>query len=628
LEQKGTKTRPRKLYEVPNMDVTPKNKGSFLRPLKALSFLFREPVTLPMEPRPAAENYRGFHVNDWEKCIGCGTCAEICDNEAISMVHIPDLPEDHKNGIKPRRPAIDYGRCCWCALCVDICPTGSIALSREYIHISREMNTFFILPDEKGMHGLGYPIGWGKNEDSDLLDLKRQPMGEVEPEARSDNFDEIVDGFDAHTALIEASRCIQCGMCHEACPTNMHAPQYIRAIWEGNVEKAVEEIYRTNPFPQVCGRVCTHRCETACSIGRRGEPVAIRWLKRYAIDAVSPAKVKKIALADKAKKKSGKKVAIVGSGPAGLTTAFDLAKLGHAVTVYESKEKPGGMMRYGIPEYRLPYDKLDADIAVIEAAGVAIECGKAIGRDIGFDALRSDNDAVVVATGLGQGRSTRIPGSDQPGVFSAVDLLARVTAGESFDLKESAAVIGGGNVAFDIARSLARLQKKTFGKVDVTLVALEARDRMLADEEEVIEGGEEGVKVFTGRGPKQIVVENGAIKGLETVLCLSIFDEEGRFHPKYDEADVILHPAAMVVEAIGQATDVSYLGKDVTEALEWERGRIKIGRDGSTAVPWLFAAGDMVEGPDVIHAVAAGHRTASAIDTFLGGGSSKLEAAE
>ncbi len=602
-------------------DIKPKYKGSFIRPLKALSFLFREPATLPMVPREASASYRGFHLNDWEKCIGCGTCGEICDNEAIRMVHIPDLPSDDARGIKPRRPAIDYGRCCWCALCVDICPTGSLSMSREYIHVSRDLDSYLILPDEKGMHGLEYTQGWTKNEHSDLLDLTRQAMGELEPEARSDNFDEIVSGFDAQTALLEASRCIQCGMCHEACPAHMHAPEYIRAIWEGDMEKAVAEIYRTNPFPHVCGRVCTHRCETACSIGRRGDPVAIRWLKRFAMDAVDDETVKRIALGTDKPGPTGKKVAIIGAGPAGLTAAFDLAKKGHKVTVYEAKPEPGGMMRYGIPEYRLPYDRLDADIGVIREAGVEIRCDMKLGESIGMDELRRKTDAVLLSSGLGEGRSTRIPGSDHKKVISAVEILEKLTLGKRFAIPAKLVVIGGGNVAFDVARSVARKQKaRKNGRVDVTLVALEERHAMLADEEEVTESAEEGVVLINGRGPKQIVVEKGAIKGLETVRCLSIFDEEGRFHPKYDETDIMLHEADMVVEAIGQSADTSYLGDELVEKLEWQRGRLKVDEQGRTSEAWLWAAGDLVQGPDVIHAVAAGHRAATSIDGALSKG--------
>ena len=600
-------------------DITPKDKGSMLRPLKALSFLFREPATLPMKPRPAAKAYRGFHLNDWEKCVGCATCQQICDNDAIRMVHVPELPADPAKGVRPRRPAIDYGRCCWCALCVDVCPTGSLSMSREYIHVSRDLDTYLILPDEKGMHGEPYPRGWTKDDDTDLLDLTRRGMPMEDADARADNFSEICEGYDPQTAMLEASRCVQCGMCHDACPAHMHAPEYIRAIFEGDFEKSVEWIYRTNPFPQVCGRVCTHRCETACSIGKRGEPVAIRWLKRAAVDNVRQEKTIAIALRGMAKEKTGRKIAIAGAGPAGLTAAFDLAKLGHDVTVYEEKPEPGGMMRYGIPEYRLPYDRIDADIDVIRAAGVKIECNTRLGRDISLDALKGACDAVLLATGLNMGRSTRIPGSDHPDVRAAVDLLARITAGEEIDVPERIVVIGGGNVAFDIARSMARLQRRKYGKVDITVTALEERGKMLADEEEVIESAEEGVTLVNARGPKQVVIEDGKLKGLETVKCLSIFDEDGRFHPKYDENDLILHPADMVIEAIGQMSDVSWLGEELTEQLEWSRGRIKVDDAGRTSVNWLWAAGDLVRGPDVISAIAFGHKAAEDIHATIMG---------
>jgi len=592
--------------------------NSLLAPLKALSFLGREPVTLPIEPRPAAPNYRGFHINDWEKCIGCGTCATICDNYAIRMVDIKDLSSDPIKGIKPRRPAIDYGRCCWCALCVDVCPTGSLALSREYVHVDLDLNTFFILPDEKGMHGLGFPKGWAKSSDSDLLDLKRQPMPELTAKERQDSFVEIVQGFDDQTALLEASRCIQCGMCHDACPTHMHAPEYIRAIWAGDMEEAVQQIYRTNPLANVCGRVCTHRCETACSIGLRGQAISIRWLKRYAMDKVSHERIKQIASKGRKTTESGKKVAIVGSGPAGLTVAYDLARQGHAVTIFEALDKPGGMMRYGIPEYRLPYDKIDEDIDVIQSMGVDIRCNVHIGHQMTMADLENDFDATLIAIGLHGGRSTRVPGTDHPHVYSAIDLLRRLTLKEEIEVKKKIVVIGGGNVAFDIARSLARLQRNQFGEVKLVIAALEDRENMLADPVEVKEANEEELQLFSSRGPRRCVVKDGTLMGLETVRCISIFDEQGRFHPKYDDSDLIFHEADMVVEAIGQAPQLDFLGDELTERLEWDkRGRPVINQAGCTSEAWLWAAGDVVEGPDVIHAIAAGHRVANSIHHFL-----------
>jgi len=407
-------------------------------------------------------------------------------------------------------------------------------------------------------------------------------------------------------------------MCHDSCPTHMHAPEYIRAIWQGDMEEAVRQIYRSNPFSHVCGRVCTHRCETACSIGRRGEPVAIRWLKRYAMDAVSDERVKEIAAEGKVDYLSGKKIAIIGAGPAGLTAAYDLVKQGHQVRVFEALEKPGGMPRYGIPEYRLPYDRLDADIDVIRSVGVDIQCNTRVGTDISMRDLEQDYAAVVVAIGLQQGRSTRIPGADNKQVYMAVDLLRKITQGEDVSVPEQIAVIGGGNVAMDIARSLARLQQKKYAKVDVTVSAMEDFDHFLADPAELKEAREEGIVVLDSRGPKEMVIDDqGKLTGLVTLGVKSIFDTDGRFAPSYDTQDEQLHPAQMVVESIGQMSDVSMLGEALTEQLEWNRGRLQADENGRTSVDWLWSAGDMVKGPDVVHAVADGHRVAASIQRYL-----------
>jgi glutamate synthase (NADPH/NADH) small chain len=594
-------------------------KGSLLNPLKILGFFGRKPVTEPLAPRLASLNYRGFHLNDWEKCIGCSTCQKVCDNAAITMIKIPSLPEDAASGIRNLRPAIDYGRCCWCGLCVDVCPTGSIALSREYVHTcdADQLDSYFILPDPKGIHKQFFGQGWGKTEDSDLVDLHRQVMGEREPAARVDNFHEIVNGYTAQQAIIEASRCVQCGMCHDACPTQMHAPEYIRAIWNGDLEDAARQIYRTNPFAHTCGRVCTHRCETACSVGKRGEPIAIRWLKRYVMDTVPPEVILRIVAEDRAHVSTGRRVAIVGAGPAGLTAAFDLAKQGHTVTVFEASPQAGGMVRYGIPEYRMPGVMLDRDVAMITALGVTLRTNVRIGRDLSLAQLQQDYDAVLLALGLQLGRSTKIPGSELPGVLRAVDLLWKSGAGEEVPVQESAVVIGGGNVAMDIARTLARLQQQRFGKVQVTVTALEDFAHFLADPEEVKEAREEGIVVLDARGPREVVVVAGQVTGLNTWKVLAIFDDQGRFAPRYDAGDMQFHPGRVVVEAIGQTTDTTLLGAELTEALEWNRGRLQVSPQGRTNLPWLWAAGDMVRGPDVVNAVADGHRVALDIGKYL-----------
>jgi glutamate synthase (NADPH/NADH) small chain len=250
--------------------------------------------------------------------------------------------------------------------------------------------------------------------------------------------------------------------------------------------------------------------------------------------------------------------------------------------------------------------------------GVKIQYNTGIGTDISIQDLERDHDAVVIAIGLQQGRSTRIPGSDHPAVYKAVSLLSMITRGESFFVPENVVVIGGGNVAMDIARSLARQQKQIFGQVGVTVCALEDFDHFLADPEEVTEAREEGIEIIDSRGPKQVLIDDqGYLTGLATLGVISIFDESGRFAPRYNESDEQVHPAGLVVESIGQMSDTSVFGEELIERLEWNRGRLQIDANGRTSEPWLWAAGDMVRGPDVIHAVADGHRVAASIEQYF-----------
>jgi glutamate synthase (NADPH/NADH) small chain len=234
-----------------------------------------------------------------------------------------------------------------------------------------------------------------------------------------------------------------------------------------------------------------------------------------------------------------------------------------------------------------------------------------------MEQLHKDYDAVVLAIGLHLGRSTRISGSDHKQVRKAVDLLRMITDGEAFKVPKQAVVIGGGNVAMDIARSLARLQKQQYGQVGLTVTALEDQANFLADPVEVKECDEEGIEIFDARGPQECIVERGRLKGLRTWRVRSIFDEQGRFAPAYDERDEMIHAGEMVIEAIGQMSDVSLLGEKLTEELEWNRGRLQVDEDGRTSEEWLWAAGDCVNGPDVVHAVADGHRVAASIEQWL-----------
>lgn len=583
--------------------------------------VFEKPATI-VDPvnREAAPRYRGFHKNDLSKCIGCGSCEEICQNAAIDLVSLPDQKtEEGNSGLRPR---IDYGRCCWCALCVDICPTGSLSMSNSYIWVDEDPDAFRFIPGYDQKEWNNSEKGYKRSENLQLLDYKRVQMEELHPEERDYSFIEIVKGYNKNKALKEAERCLECGICVATCPAHMDIPSYIKAIREDDIEEALRIMYQTNPLPEICGRVCTHKCETSCALHNRGESIAIRWLKRYIADQIPAELYKKVLGTDTlADNQLNKKVAIIGSGPAGLSAAYYLALTGYKVTIFEQYPQAGGMMRYGIPEYRLPYAQIDKDINYILSLGVEIKYKICIGKDLSLDQLHQDFDAVFAGTGLHLGRSTRIAGSDHPRVYYATDLLREVTMGKQIDVAEKIVVIGGGNVAMDITRTLARLQKVKYGKVDILTTSLETEDIMPADREEIVESREENAVINPGWGPKSIEITDGHIKGLHVVKCTSVFDEDGRFNPRFDEEQTDFFPADMIVESIGQGMDLSYLSDSVKTDLKMDaRGRIVVDKDFRSSLEWLYVGGDIVQGPDVIHGIANGHIAARAIDKYLGKG--------
>lgn len=591
------------------------NIKDILSPFLVWKHFLKDPVTIkdPLN-RQGADRYRGFHQNDIQKCIGCGTCESICENEAIDMVPV----FDSKDGDSGLRPQVDYGRCCWCALCVDVCTTNSLTLSNVYTWVDTDPDNFRFVPGVDKKPWDSVEKGYKKPDQYELYPLDRMPMKHLHPEERDHSFIEIMKGYSLEEALVEADRCVECGICTATCPAHMGIPEYIKAIRENNLEEGLRIMYKTNPLPEICGRICTHKCESVCSLGHRGDPISIRWLKRYIADQIPESQYADVLKQDSVEQKN-LSIAIVGAGPAGLSAAYYLRSLGYKVCIYEKLPAAGGMMRYGIPEYRLPYDQLDKDINFILSQGVEIKYNVAVGSDIPFAELHRSFDAVYIATGLHDGRSTRIPGTEHKSVYQAVDLLRKITQGEEIEVAEKIVVIGGGNVAMDITRSLARMQKQKFGIVDVTATALESEEKMPADREEIIEAREEGAKVEPSWGPREVVIENGKIRGLRVVRCLSVFDDEGRFNPTFNENDAKLFDADMVVESIGQGADLSFITPEFMEQLEKDRrGRILVDTlTYQSALPWLFVGGDIIEGPDVIHGVANGHKAAKGIDLYL-----------
>lgn len=398
--------------------------------------------------------------------------------------------------------------------------------------------------------------------------------------------------------------------CKEACPAHIDVPAYLRLIAQGKQDEANAVVREKVPFPGTLGRVCIHPCEEVCRRAEVNEPIAICALKRYAADGEKGFWKKDTLNNDN----TGKKVAVVGSGPAGLTAAFYLRKKGHAVTVFEANPKAGGMLRYAIPRYRLPQDVIDAEINEIFGLGIDFHPNMILGKDISLEELLSDgHDAVFLGVGAQLSRRIPLEGGDMPDVIYGVEFLKQVAEGEDVRLKENVVVIGGGNVAVDVALTALRC-----GAQNVSMACLEGMEEMPASQWEIDGAVAEGISILPSRGPDKILREAGRVTGLDLIECTCVFDEQGKFCPQFGESkECIL--VDQVILALGQATELSFLDKN--SSISTDGGLIVVDQESlETGMSGVYAGGDVAKAPGtIIHAIAAGRKAAADIDKALGG---------
>ncbi|HPB16022.1 MAG: NADPH-dependent glutamate synthase [Clostridia bacterium] len=452
-------------------------------------------------------------------------------------------------------------------------------------------------------------------------------MPEQDPNIRNGNFLEVTTGYTPQMAYDEAMRCLNCKHkpCVAGCPVNIDIPNFIQSVTQGNIEEAYEIITRTNSLPAICGRVCPQesQCELPCVRGIKGEPVAIGRLERYVADYML-AKDNFTTDVTKPATKKNKKIAIVGSGPSGLAAASDLCDMGYDVTIFEALHKAGGVLVYGIPEFRLPKSIVEKEIERLKTKGVNIELNMVIGKTISIEELHDNEgfEAVFVGTGAGLPNFMNIPGENLNGVYSANEFLTRVNLMKAYDpsydtpiyFGSHVAVVGGGNVAMDAARAAKRL-----GAEHVSIVYRRSEQEMPARVEEVHHAKEEGINFHLLTNPTQILGEKGWVKGMECVkMQLSDPGTDGRRRPVVIPGSEYILDTTSVIIAIG--TSPNPLIKSTTYGLDTNKWGCIIAdtETGQTSIPYIFAGGDVVTGAaTVILAMGAGKKAAAAIDKYL-----------
>lgn len=471
--------------------------------------------------------------------------------------------------------------CVACGKCVESCPAGAVKLGQKLCTKDGKEVEYpkHVLPSEQK---------WGPHMwDEDYRDNNR------------------INCYDTGTAP-----------CKTACPAHIAVQGYLKMASQGRYRDALALIKKDNPLPAICGRICNRRCEDACTRGNIDQAIAIDEVKKFIAQQDLNAETRYIPkkIVPSLDGYFPEKIAIIGAGPAGLSCAFYLAEKGYSPTIFEKNEKAGGMLTYGIPSFKLEKDVVQAEIDIIKEMGVEIKTGVEVGKDVTLEELRAQGyRAFYIAIGCQGGRLPGISGETAKGVMTAVDLLSSVAKDESFALTGKTVVIGGGNVAIDAARTAGRC-----GSSEVSMYCLESRENMPASLEEIEEASEEDVSINCGWGPKEILEENGRVTGVVLKRCLSVFDQDGRFSPVYDEEDLITVPCDNVFLSIGQSIVWGDLLKD--SKVELGRGNAAVADPLTyqTAQPDIFVGGDVYTGPKfAIDAIAAGREGAISIHRFV-----------
>ncbi|MBQ8216440.1 MAG: FAD-dependent oxidoreductase [Oscillospiraceae bacterium] len=471
--------------------------------------------------------------------------------------------------------------CVACGKCVENCPAGAVKLGQKLC--TKDGGEI-----EYPRHVLPGEVKWGRHM--------------WEPDYRNVNRKNC---YDTGTAP-----------CKTACPAHIAIQGYLKMAAQGRYTEALALIKKDNPLPAICGRICNHRCEDACTRGTIDQAIAIDAVKDFIAQQDLKAETRYIPkkVVPTLKGAWDEKIAIIGSGPAGLSCAYFLAEKGYSPTIFEKNEKPGGMLRYGVPSFNLEKDIVDAEIDVIKAMGVEIKCGVEVGKDVTIQQLREQGyKGFYIAIGLQEGRKANIPGEDSEGVMSAVRFLRQVAGDESYKVPGRAIVIGGGNVAVDTARSAYRC-----GTDSVEVYCLEKEEEMPATADELGEIRREGIAINNGWGPKEILSENGKVKGVVFKRCLSVYDEKGGFAPKYDENDTITVECEHVYMAIGQSVVWGELLKGTKVELGAGGYPVADPLTNQTAEPDIFVGGDVYYGPKYsIDAIACGREGAISLHRFV-----------